>query len=355
METGIFLNNNLNKSKNISIQKYYNYGLAILKVILALDVIVSHNFNKDSTKNKFLLFILRRRRLHVPSFFIMSFYFMYNDLIKLDKKKIKNRLERLVIPYIGWAIIIWILNNLLKFFFKIIYHTELNHLINQILWGNIYIIQFWFQWNLIFITILFIIIIVYIRNNYKFIFLLLTIFSYILQYSGYNKKFYKFLSSEKKKCLSRLAVMMPYAVTGFILSFFKIINILKKNVINVFILSLTMFIFLGNYSVFLHLDDIPYSGIEYNIRSIYLISIFSIIPFEKISNKLIINILKYITNYTAGIFYLHWSIIIYLRNFVEPVKRQTFLGCIIIYFICYIISFIGIYILGKTKFKYLFS
>ena len=355
MEKNIISNDNINNAINIKTQKQYNFGLAILKLILALDVILAHNFDKNTTKNKILLFIVRRRKLHVPSFFIMSFYFMYNDLIKLDIKKIKNRLERLIIPYIGWAFNIWILNKFLEFFFKVRYHTTLKDLINQLLWGNIFIIQFWFQWDLIFITLLFIIIIFFIRNNYKFIFLLLANFAYILQYSGYNKKLYNYLSSEKRECLSRLSIMIPYAVSGFILSFFKIISVLKKYSIFTFILSLSMFIFLGKYYIFLHLYDIPYSGIEYNIRSIFLIFIFSVIPFEKIENKLIINILKYITNYTAGIFYLHWSITIYLKNFVRPIKQKTFFGCIIIYILCYIISSIGISQLGKTKFRYLFS
>ena len=59
----------------------YNYGLGLLKVILAFYVICGHNFNPKITKNEILLYILRDRRIHVPSFFIMSFYFLYKELI----------------------------------------------------------------------------------------------------------------------------------------------------------------------------------------------------------------------------------------------------------------------------------
>ena len=65
-------------------QKQYYLGLSILKVLLAFDVIRTHNFKYTSTTNKFILFCMRNRRIHVPSFFIMSFYFMHNELIMLN-------------------------------------------------------------------------------------------------------------------------------------------------------------------------------------------------------------------------------------------------------------------------------
>ena len=98
---------------NILRTKKYNYGLGILKTILAFSIIRTHNFNYKSTKNKILLYILRDRRIHVPSFFIMSFYFIHKDLIILNIKIFLKRMEKLLIPYCIWPIIIFILNNYL--------------------------------------------------------------------------------------------------------------------------------------------------------------------------------------------------------------------------------------------------
>ena len=340
---------------NSEIKNKYNLGLGILKVILALDVIISHNFNKKSTNNKFLLFCLRRRRVHVPSFFIMSFYFMYKELIRLNINKIKKRFERLIIPYIFWPIIIWILNNILKLIFKIEISSSLNDLKYQLLWGNSFIIQFWFLWDLIIITLIFIIIIFLLKENSLFYLQLLGIFSYILQYSGINKQIYLNLSIENRECLGRLAEMIPYSVTGFTLAFLEIINKLHNNRLKTFIFSLIIFCLIEKYEIFIKIDGISYSGFKYNAHSICLIFLFTIFPTEKISNELIINFLMNITKYTGGVFYLHWSIICYLKNFVIFIQEGSFIGCIIVYFICYMICFIGFKFLGNTKFKYLFS
>ena len=71
-------------------QKQYYLGLSILKVFLAFDVIRSHNFKITSTNNKIILLFMRNRRIHVPSFFIMSFYFTYYELILLNYKLYKK-------------------------------------------------------------------------------------------------------------------------------------------------------------------------------------------------------------------------------------------------------------------------
>jgi len=78
-----------NKSRKIN--KIY-YGLLILKVFLAFDVINCHCFKSNSTKNKYILYLLRSQKLHVPSFIIMSFFFTHNTLISLDSNKIQELL-----------------------------------------------------------------------------------------------------------------------------------------------------------------------------------------------------------------------------------------------------------------------
>ena len=60
--------------------KVFNYGLAILKVISAFLVVVHHNYNRNSTKNKIIVFITLKRLLHVPSFYSNLFV---REIIKL--------------------------------------------------------------------------------------------------------------------------------------------------------------------------------------------------------------------------------------------------------------------------------
>lgn len=336
-------------------QKQYYLGLSILKVLLAFDVIRTHNFKYTSTTNKFILFCMRNRRIHVPSFFIMSFYFMHNELIMLNFNKFIKRIERLLIPYLIWPITIWIINNIFNILFSSNFSSSFKSLKNQILWGNVFIIQFWFQWDLISLTILFNIFLFIFRRNYILIFNLLSLLSYILQYSGYNKKFYFKLRREKRQCLGRFNEVLPYAVTGFTLSSFKIINKLQNYKVNTLIFSLFIYVFIEKYDIFSKINGVAYAGVKLNISSICIILLFSLTLCENNLNKFIIKLLRHLTNYTAGVFYLHWTIITYLKKHLLIIKKGCFSGCVIIYLICYLISLFGMKLFGKTKLKNLFS
>ena len=78
-------------------------------------------------------------------------------------------------------------------------------------------------------------------------------------------------------------------------------------------------------------------------------------PNEKINNKYAINIIKIITSYTSGIYFLHTNVEMFMRKSIKSIKNGTLSGCIIIYIISYIISLIGVKIAGKNKFSCLFQ
>ena len=94
-----------------------------------------------------------------------------------------------------------------------------------------------------------------------------------------------------------------------------------------------------------------YQGINLNVLSIIIFIIISSISFE---NKIIIQYIKKYTQFSSGIYYLHNPIWIYFSCFFGFIKNKTFYGSITIYFICYLISFIGLKIFGKTKLRNLF-
>ena len=100
-----FKTNSDNSKNSKKIHKKFNYGLAILKVILAFLVLVWHNFDYNSSKNKTIIFITKNRKHHVPSFFIMSFYFMAPHLFSLNFKILINRLFRLYIYHILFGLL----------------------------------------------------------------------------------------------------------------------------------------------------------------------------------------------------------------------------------------------------------
>ena len=175
----------IQKKEVINSSKPFNYGLAILKTILAFLVVIAHQFKPNSTKNKLIVNIFsKNRNFHVPSFFIMSFYFTCNNLLSLNPKKILNRFIRLFIPYFGWPIIILQINRKYNQIFKAKFPESIEALKYQLLWGDGYVGQFWFQWDLIVTTFLFVIIIFTFRKNCLFILILVLILFYYFQYTG---------------------------------------------------------------------------------------------------------------------------------------------------------------------------
>ena len=347
----------INKKPNFALRKKYNYGLGFLKVYLSLTVVISHCCKRETTKNKFIFLIfVKKRKIHVPAFFILSFYFMHDHFISLKIKTFLRRLERLIIPYLGWPIIIYALNN--GIFNRLIKNNNkysIKDLKNQILWGNKFIIQFWFQWDLIMITIIFYAFIFIFKKYHLFCLQLLAIFAYFLQYSGYNFRFYKTLKPENKECLGRFAEAIPYTITGFSFAFLKVFDILNAYKIKTLVFSALTFIFLEKYSVFSEIKGVMYYGFNKNIMAISLIFIFLIFPSDKITNSKTKKFLRQITNYTPGIFYLHYTVFVYLKKYIEPINNGTFFGCVIIYIVTYLFCFIGTKISGKSKFINLFS
>ena len=147
-------------------KKKYNTFLAILRVYLSFNVINSHYLrNPPTLMNKYAISRIFRNNMHVPIFFLMSFYFSQKLFLSKDIEKIKKRFERLLIPYLIWPIIIWIVNNFLYYIFKLNFKISLNDLKIQLMTGHCFMTVLWFQYNLIFATLLMVIIIFLFLNN----------------------------------------------------------------------------------------------------------------------------------------------------------------------------------------------
>ena len=335
-------------------KKIYDYGLGILKTFLALLVVAAHQFSRNTTKNETILTIYDNRNIHVPSFFIMSFYFTCHNLLSLNPKKILNRFVRLLIPYIGWPIIILQINRKYNQKFRTKLPDSIEALKLQLYWGKGYIGQFWFQWDLMATTLLFLLIIFIFRKNCLFVLILILILFYYFQYSG--NYFQKYLPLQKNNIhtILRMFEMVPLGVTGFIIGYFNIINKINKYKFQTLVISYITYHIVNNYQLFRKVKISLYSGIEFNIKSICAIFIFSLFPSDKITDKYLQKVFNLLANYSAGPFYLHISIRNYCNKFIDEIKNKTFLGTVYNFLICYSISVVGDLIFGKTPLKYLF-
>ena len=340
-----------NANKSSKIQR--NLGLEILRMLLCFRIILLHYY---SGKNKYIL-ILIRNRTQVSCFFFISFYFLYPIVSTRNTYKMKLRLERLFIPFIVYPILVWIINNLMFFIIKFNRFSRfltINELILNLLVGKgiFGIGVLWFQFNLILLSILFFITSFLFGEHFLTILQILSSFSYIIQYSKINYRFFSSYNVNIWMSIGNLLETFPIAIAALSFASSNIITKFLNNMKKCLLLCTTFLYIITKYNVFSKLPGHSSPGIINTVHSFLLFSIFYILPLE-ILNEKILYFIKQITKFTQGIYCLHFLILYYLKAKFN--KKGSFNDCIILYIISYLSSFIGFTICSKTKFKYLFS
>ena len=136
-------------------QKNINYGLELLRMLLCFWVVLFHSLRKSDNK---LILNFKKKMFHVPSFFFISFYFLFPIINRRKTNKMILRLERLLIPYFFWPSFTWCINNLSFLKFKksrFKRFLTLYDLFEQLITGRTLYVHFWFLSNLLFFTIIF--------------------------------------------------------------------------------------------------------------------------------------------------------------------------------------------------------
>jgi fucose 4-O-acetylase-like acetyltransferase len=337
-------------------QKINLEGIQILRMLLSLWIVLIHCCN---IRNKILNKLLRDKGFHVPIFLIISFYFFYDKLYLRSINKIKLRFERLLIPYMIYPIIIIILNHIffVKNNIKYPYRQLFFYFIKQLIFGMGIHGIFWFQFFVIFLSVLFLIIAFIFKKNFLVILKLILIICYLLQYSGLVFEYFKKFKEKPNRYFGSIVEIIPYTVTGLIFASYNLINkINKMNKIKekkkIIFDCIIILYFIEKYDIIRSNRGFRYPGIALNLGSICLIICFSFITFKR-TNKFLF-IIKYISNYTGGVYYLHEIVKDNLKNKFSFIAKKTMLAGFAIYIICYLICFIGMMIFGRTKLKNLF-
>ena len=329
-------------------------GIEILRTYLCFRIVLLHYY---SSNNNYINKLRKNNLFQVPCFFFISFYFFYPIIATKNVLKMKIRLERLFVPYIIYPNIVWIINNLLFYIINFSIYNRyliLNELKTQIIVarGILGLGTFWFLFNLLILTFIFLIASFLIKKNYILYFQIISLIFYIIQYSRIHYRFFSQYTSKIYLSIGSLIETFPLAIGAFSFSSNNLFQILSKhNKTKYIFFCLFFFYLLLNYDVFRKLIGYSSPGIKPMIDSIMLFTIFYLTPFEKINSK-IVNFITQITKYTQGIYCMHCLLMIYMRKYFE--KNGTFYGTIILYISCYFISFVSFKIFRKTKIKFLF-
>ena len=328
-----------------------NFGIELLKTIIFFFILVYHCYDQSLNENIILKIILDAIPLYYPILFLIYFYFSYSHLSNKNIPQILKRFLRLIVPYTIWPLIFYIINYL-----STDRRTEkysLKDLFVQIVIGRGIACVFWYQFNLLMINIIFCLIIFCFKKYHLLLFYSILLILFIMEYFSFFQKIFISFSDNIKRSVGRLSRMMIFSIIGFALSSKKILIILKEYRIISICISFSI-----SFSIFffkLYISEIYfYEGIFEILSSISLFIFFYMLPFEKITFGPLIFLIKQITSYSSGIYYLHIKIIEYFKDSLHAFEERTLIGCALNYIICYFICFIGMKTLGKTNLKYLF-
>ena len=181
--------------------------------------------------------------------------------------------------------------------------------------------------------------------------MLIAIFSLYFYQTHYIKDLFKdnIIPRQSIKPIPRNLV---YSITGFFLGSANILENALPSRGKLLIIIIPIFILLIYYQ---NLIKKVFYVVNIDIIIVNLLIIFGLFPFDKIKDSKIITIIKLMTSYTGGIYYLHKEIRSIFKNYFVIIKNQYLSGCFLIYFISYWVCFIGTKLFSKTNLIYLFN
>jgi len=227
--------------QSVKSKKEIYLGIEILRMILSFFIVVVHFFDKRNAKTKLLLFPFQVLPYYIPTFFIISFYFNYKTFASRNIAKIKERFLRILIPYYIWPTIFFIRYHIFNYANGIIENDKLKNLYYQYLIGDGFHGVFWFQFNLIFISLFIVIIIFLIKSKNLLIIIIIGIIVLIFEFYRYIYNFFLNYNHPINHSVSNIPSSFIYSISGFILGYYNILNYLIKSRIKIFLIFLFSF------------------------------------------------------------------------------------------------------------------
>jgi hypothetical protein len=289
---------------------------------------------------------------YFPTYFFINFYFSYFIFSSRSILRIKQRLTRFVIPYFIWPFL-FLGIKIITYKKNLPMDEVIYDLFTQIIIGRGIYFVFWYQFNLIFIFLFFAIITLSFKKYHIYIFQIILIISYILEYFEFTEKFFVAFSEDIRRSVGRAIKMLIFSLIGFLLCSIKMLNYLKRHRIKSIFISLVSLIFIVYYKIYF-LKLYFFEGIFLVLGTVCLLIIFALLPLDNLTFIPLIFLIKQTTSYTAGVYFLHVKIMQYLNEYITIFKSGEIRGCVLNYLICHSICFLGMKLFGKSKLKYLF-
>jgi surface polysaccharide O-acyltransferase-like enzyme len=309
-------------------------NVSLLKMLMSFCVILAHCWKSKNYHSLFFFPFKEMEVYAVPIFMIIAFYYSEYLFVSRNRFLFSNRIIRLLVPHLGWALIYWL-------YYLLVYKTPVTELFWQILTGHSTVLNptMWFQVELILFTLLFFFLFYHLENTAAIsVIIILSIISLVLQFSGINYSLFKDLRPELSYPIGRIAELFPFAAFGFFLRYFGIFDKLKNHKTTVLLICAPLLV-LPYIFRFPRTEGFGYAGMMVLYMPVMIFFFVCSLPL----NKLPIGYKKIavmISSYTLGIYCSHRLVSVVLKTLYPGFAFSSFSGCIIIYLVSYLICFL---------------
>lgn len=263
--------------------KTYEYGVALLKIIMSFEVILCHYWTEHGDLQFYLIPFANAQPLAVPIFMLVSFYLCERFFNEFSKVNLKKRMWRLIYPFWIWGGVYFLFYKTFQLINKV-NPVSVKDLLWQLILGCSPVLNppLWFQADLIIITtIYYLILTLFPRKEGLICIWILAAAALIMQYSGMNENLFRRFQYEIRYTVGRIAEMLPYATIGYFISTTELIDKLKKNRIGSSIGIIFLYIISTN-TLNDHTSGFGYGGMRYIVMGTLIFLLVMLIPYEKV-------------------------------------------------------------------------
>lgn len=284
-------------------------AICFLRVLMSFEIVVCHFGGEPAEISVGLAPFGILHAWAVPTFLVISFMLTSKHFYARDKQWFGNRLKRLLVPQIVWAVLYYLAFKVHDYFLASKWIGGPISILIQIATGAHVDLcpQMWFQTVLIVLTILVFFAFYLWDGGAKYILLTLTVVLLTTYYSGYHNMIFAEMPTEVQYSYGNVSVMLPYAVIGLFLYDKREKWWPLKNYLAVGGIILTVAIYILN-SIFGFTENLlVHGGPALICFTITFFICTMCIPFEKMNVK-IKNMIVFISKYTMGIYCIHYGV-----------------------------------------------
>ncbi len=337
----------------------HNYGLDLLRTYMCLMVVCIHYWDSSRCVHPIIYLLSGIRFYAVPSFMLMSFFLVQQNLLRHENEWIKRRFERLLIPQIGWTVIYW---GCFRTFDDVF---ETHFLDKNCFWWQLFLGHsprlnqtMWFQIVLIWITIIFLIVIKLFPKKQEMVFIGLACLSYLVSYSGILYLSLEKLRTEVAYPIGRMVEIIPLAVAGYFIGSKQVLKRIEGIKKAIFVGGAVLYFINTEYGLFSPVDGFGEQGVHKLVFSIFFVAIAYHLPVDRCSDR-IKKIIKQSSKYTMGIYCGHRLVGTVFDSIINHwelrIPSHTFLECITIYATTYTMCMFGEMLFKKTRVREMFD